>query len=200
MSEITTIPVPAPINLAGLELTIGDPGSVFISKITGTQTEVKRFGDDLTVTVEKMQLVANEVLALRNQAQAIVGFDGSYSGLTGLPNLSVYLSHTGDTVTDYREATSTNATSAVLDFAAGNVARRTLTAAIAFTLANIPAVGSAKLELMLASGGHAVDWSGIANLVWEASGQAPTLNTTDRIVFSKYDGDANIYAAHSKVA
>ncbi len=87
MSEITTIPVPAPINLAGLELTIGDPGSVFISKITGTQTEVKRFGDEMTVTVEKMQLVANEVLALRNQAQAIVGFSGAYSDLSGLPDL-----------------------------------------------------------------------------------------------------------------
>ncbi|MAD43587.1 MAG: hypothetical protein CMH98_01160 [Oceanospirillaceae bacterium] len=87
MSEITTIPVPAPINLTGLDLTIGDPGSVFISKITSTQTEVKRFGDEMTVTVEKMQLVANEMLALRDQAQTIVGFTGSYFELSDLPPL-----------------------------------------------------------------------------------------------------------------
>ena len=115
-------------------------------------------------------------------------------------DFNVYLKHTAGILTDYREKTSTVLTNTALDFAAGNVARRVLTGPIAFTLANIPTAGSAKLELLLTAGGHAVDFTGIANLIWELTGQAPTLNTTDRIVFSKYDGDANIYAAHSKVA
>ncbi|MAD46101.1 MAG: hypothetical protein CMH98_13955 [Oceanospirillaceae bacterium] len=118
----------------------------------------------------------------------------------GLPSdINVFLRHKSGILTDYREKTSTTLTDSVLDFADGNVAIRTLTGPIAFSLANIPTAGSAKLELLLTAGGHAVDFTSIANLVWELSGQAPTLNTTDRIVFSKYDGDTNIYAAHSRV-
>ncbi len=194
----TVINVPAALDLSANRISVGDTAE-FVIKFDATQAALEGFSSGLSVMASDFLALAGEVEDFRDQAQAIVGFSGVYSELTGLPDLTVYLPRTSGTVTDYREATSTDLTNAVLDFAAGNVAVRTLTGPIAFTLANIPTAGSAKLELLLTAGGYPADFTGIANLVWELGGQPPVLNTIDRIVFSKYDGDTNIYAAHSKV-
>jgi hypothetical protein len=196
---VQTVRVPEIIDLSGHRIAVGDT-TAFVTKINTTQQVFEQFSNDLGGTVTDLQLLAGEVQGYRDQAQAIVGFDGDYNGLSNLPDLTVLVPHTAGLLTDYREKTSTDLTNSVLDFAVGNVAIRTLTAPIAFTVSNVPATGSAKLELILTAGVHAVDWAGIAGLVWEGKGEPPVLNAMDRVVFSKYHGDTAVYATHSKVA
>ena len=193
-----TVTVPAQKNWLDLQIENGDTVQ-FVEKFNAQQALLQELGGELNGMSVSLGQFADEMTALRDQAQAIVGFDGDYNGLSNLPDLTIFVPHTAGLLTDYREKTSTDLTNPVLDFAAGNVAVRALTSPVDFALANVPAAGSAKLELLLTANGHAVDFTGIANLVWELSGQAPTLNTIDRVVFSKYDGDTSIYAAHSRV-
>ena len=63
----TTITVPTPIDLTGLDLEIGNSGQEFISKITGTQQEFKRYSDEQAVTISQMQTLANEQEQNANQ-------------------------------------------------------------------------------------------------------------------------------------
>ncbi len=126
------------------------------------------------------------------QASAVLGWTGAKVE----SELTTKLDKAGGTLTDYRETTDTTATAASLDVATGNVHVRTLTGSTTFTLDNIPATGSTKLELLLTAAGNTVIWP--AGVVWE-SGSEPTLGTIDRIIFSKYAGVATVYVAHSSV-
>ena len=94
------------------------------------------------------------------------------------------------------EATSTTATQTSLNFLEGNVCTRTPTGNITFTLDNVPASNSAKMELVITAGGFTVTWP---TVTWENGGVAPTLGTLDRVIFSKYDGNAVIYAHHTSM-
>ena len=194
---MTTIRVPAAIDLTGLTVNIGDTVT-FVDKFSATQSEFQRFSTDLIVTISDMQDLATEVEGYRDSAQAIVGFSGVYSELAGLPDLSVYLNHTGGVVTGYGETTNTNLTNPVLDFAAANVGVRDLTGAIAFAVANVPVDVSAKYELLLTTNGHPVDWTGIPGLIWAAN-KTLQPHTTDLVVFNKYAGVASIFASHQQL-
>lgn len=192
------IRVPDSIDFSGERVAAGDTIE-FLQKMSRQQAKLEVFSAALNDFASDLQVVAAAAEYARDQARAIAGFSGDYADLVGLPDLDIYFAHTGGTVTDYRESTSTDPDGADLDFAVGNVAVRDLSAPAAFVLKNMPVAGSFKFELILTSNGQPVDWSGIAGLVWEPDGQPPTLNTMDRIVFSKYESIDSIFAICSRV-
>ena len=91
-----TITVPAEIDLSNQRLVTGDPGSVFIAKITNTQTAFEQFSTQLSTFVSDLQqavVVIDGIAAGSAQAAA----DGVQTTLQGLVDQSTTLKNLTDT-------------------------------------------------------------------------------------------------------
>ncbi len=103
-----TITAPSAIDLSGQRLVTGDPGSVFIAKITDTQTTLEQFSTQLGTFVSDLQQAVVVIDGIASNS-ATVAANAVQATLQGLVEQATTLKNAADTASGTAQEFASNA-------------------------------------------------------------------------------------------